>query len=399
MTTRDPENILQLGQRWQLHLRRGARSLEAGQLDRAARHFATAYRLAPERPEVCLALGREYLRRGQLAQAEPLLRQAWDGNRGLAVAAAALARLLGVGRGELDTAHKVLDEAVKRHPDHPLLMVVRGELQLEVDDYVAARRSFERARDLGAEHHAVSAGLARTYNAEGISLGELGADERAIFALKRACDLDPTWSGPHVNLGVVFARLGRPRRARACYRRAIVIEPDNPVAYFNLGNLLRERRDLSGAIECYEQVVALSPEYPGGRANLASALADLGEYERAIDLYREALELEPESVPLWGNLGLALIARGSEEEGEECLRKALELEPESFQACCNLAALLVCQGRYAEAAGFAQRAKEIDPEWARRWFEEAGRGADGLRQAPLLAARVASSEEPRDSKG
>jgi len=386
MTPPDTENILELGQRWQLHLRRGVRSLEAGNLDRAARHFAAAYRLAPDRPEVCLALGREYLRRGQLAQAEPLLRRAWEGNPGLVVAAAALVRLLGVGRGDLKAGHALLDEAFVRHPDHALLTVVRGELELEADNYAAARLSFERARELGAEHHAVRTGLARTYNAEGIAFGELGSDERAIFAFKRACDLDPEWSGPLVNLGVVFARLRRPRRARACYERAIRTEPDNPVAHFNLGNLMREAGDAGGATECLERVLELAPDYPGGRAGLADVLADRGEYDRAIELYREALAVEQESVPAWGNLGLALIARGDEDEGEDCLRRALELDPQSFQASCNLAALLICQGRYSEAARFAQRAKEIDPERARRWFEEGERMA-GLTRGAVLQLR------------
>jgi tetratricopeptide (TPR) repeat protein len=393
MSTPDTENVLELGQRWQVHLKRGVRSLEAGQLDRAARHFAAAYRLAPDRPEVCLALGREYLRRGQLAQAEPLLRRAWEGNPGLAVAAAALARLLGVGRSDLKAAYAILDEGDRRHPDHPLLIVVRGELQLEEDDWVGARRSFERARDLGAENHAVRSGLARTYNAEGIAHGEQRADERAIFAFKRACDLDPTWSGPFVNLGVVFARLGRPRRARTCYEKAAALEPDNPVAHFNLGNLLREAGDLEGARDCYERVVDLSPDYPGARSSLADVLADRGEYDRAIELYREALVGEPERVPLWGNLGLALIARGDEGEGEECLRRALDLDPHSFHACCNLAALLICQGRYAEAARFARRAKEIDPEKAKRWFSEGGEGKPGplaAAKAPVLPLRPAA---------
>jgi Flp pilus assembly protein TadD len=398
MNEQRPADVVELGQRWQVHLRKGVRSLEAGNHDRAARHFAAAYKLAPERPEVCLALGREYLRRGQLGQAEPLLRRAWE--RGPTPAAgAALARLLGVGKGELKPARAVLHEALRRHPAHPLLLVVQGELELEDERFEAARDAFEHARTQGADPTAVRAGLARTYNAEGIACGDQSADDRAIFAFKHACDLDPTWSGPHVNLGVAFTRLGRRRRARVCYERAIAIEPDNPVAFFNLANLLRDLGDLGGAVECYERVLDLSPEYPGLNAALAGTLADQGRYPRAIDLYREALDDEGDSASLWGDLGLSLIASGDEDEGERCLRRAIELDPKSFCACCNLAALLVCQGREAEAARYAARAKAIDPERARQWFrtEET---VSGVGVAP--EARVSSgtsAHEPTNTNG
>ena len=377
MSDHPPPDVVDLSQRWQVHLQRGVRSLEAGHHDRAARHFAAAYKLAPDRPEVCLALGREYLRRGQLSQAEPLLRRAWAGSPSLAAAAAALVRLLGVGKGEPKAARAVLAEALRRHPDHPLLIVVRGELELEEEQFAAARGSFEQARALGADPLAVRAGLARTYNAEGIACGDESADDRAVFAFKRACDLDPSWSGPHVNLGVTNTKLGRRRRARTCYERAIAIEPDNPVAFFNLGNLLRDTSDLPGAVECYERVLELSPEYPGVRVALAGTLADQGRYPRAIELYREALDAEAETASLWGDLGLALIADGDEDEGERCLRRAIELDPRSFCACCNLAALLVCQGRAAEAGRYAARAKAIDPDRARQWFREAGTTTGG----------------------
>jgi superkiller protein 3 len=400
MKDQRPADVVDLGQRWQVHLRRGVRSLETGNHDRAARHFATAYRLAPDRPEVCLALGREYLRRGQLGQAEPLLRRAWEGGPTPA-AAAALARLLGVGKGEAKAARAVLAEALQRQLDHPLLLVVQGELDLEEEQFVAARDSFERARALGADPVAVRAGLARTYNAEGIACGDEAADDRAVFAFKRACDLDPSWSGPHVNLGVAFMRLGRRRRARTCYERAIAIEPDNPVAFFNLGNLLRDTGDLPGAVECYERVLDLSPEYPGVRVALAGTLADQGRYPRAIELYREALDAEAESASLWGDLGLALIAEGDEGEGERCLRRAVELDPQSFCTCCNLAALLVCQGRTVEAARYATRAKAIDPERARQWFATGGASVSGglIPTEARFGSGGASAHEPTNTNG
>jgi tetratricopeptide (TPR) repeat protein len=363
-----PDNVVALGERWRVHLSRGVRALEGGHHDDAQVHFAEAYRLAPDRPETCAALGREYLRRGQVELAEPLLRRAWNKDRDLLSAVAALARLLGLGRGKLGEAHTLLDEALARHRDEPALLLVKGELFLEADRIPEARVVFERALERGGDTEAARAGLARTCNAEGISLSEGGNDEQALFWFKRAADLDGNWAGPHVNLGVVFARLGKSSRAREEYERAIRLDPGNPVAFFNLGNLCRVSGDNQAAVHAYERVLELAPEYPHVRGAMADALGELGEFDRAIELFRQELERDPMSLSCWGNLGLAYACQGDDQRSEDCLRRALDLDPRYFNACCNLAALLVRQERRDEAAELLHRAYDIDAQRARMWF-------------------------------
>src|SRR5439155_4505872 len=186
----------------------------------------------------------------------------------LVSAAAALARLIGLGRGQLADAHTLLDEVMGHRRDEPTLLMVRGELYLESDRIAEARAVFERALALGGDAEAARAGLARTCDAEGITLSEDGQDEAAVFWFKRAADLDGAWAGPHVNLGVVFARLGKPTRAREEYDRAIDLDPSNPVAFFNLGNLCRVQGDSAEAVRAYQRVLDLAPDYPHVRGAL-----------------------------------------------------------------------------------------------------------------------------------
>jgi Flp pilus assembly protein TadD len=362
------DNVVAIGERWRIHLERGVRSLETGDSEGAHTHFAEAHRLAPDRAETCAALGREYLRRGKLDKAEPLLRQAWEADPELLSAVAALSRLVGLGRGRLDEAHAMLDEALGRRPDVPALLIVRGELFLEADRIPEARTAFERSLAVGGDPVTAKAGLARTFNAEGISLSESGQDEMALFWFKRATDLDAQWAGPHVNLGVVFARLGRPARARAAYQRAIELDGTNPVVFFNLGNLCRMQADSEGAIKAYERVLELAPEYPYVRGALGDALGEIGEFPRAITLFRQELERDPNNLTCWGNLGLAYACEGEDGQAEACLRRSLEIDPRYFNGCCNLAAVLVRQGKTIEAADLLRRARDIDAKRARIWF-------------------------------
>jgi tetratricopeptide (TPR) repeat protein len=362
------DNVVPLGQRWRTHMTRGLRALEQGDHEGAREHFAEAHRLAPERAETCAALGREHLRRGQIEEAEPLLRKACEADPDLLSAVAALSRLVGLGRGKLGEAHALLDAALSRHADEPALLMVKGELYLEGDRIPEARAVFERALELGGDVEAAKAGLARTCNAEGITLSEGGNDEQALFWFKRAADLDGAWAGPHVNLGVVFARLGKGARAREEYDRAIDLDPSNPVAFFNLGNLCRVEGENDAAVRAYTRVIELAPEYPHVRGAMADALGELGDFERAIELFREELVRDPDSLSCWGNLGLAYACKGEEARAEECLRRALEIDPDYFNACCNLAALVATQGRHSEAEELLQRAHRLDPERARLWF-------------------------------
>src|SRR6185436_11385550 len=89
---------------WRGELRRGLERLRDGEFADAEAHFARAHRMAPDRAEVCFALGRERLRRGDFDQAEVLLRQAWQLDPSLVSAAAFLARCLGVDRREFAAA-------------------------------------------------------------------------------------------------------------------------------------------------------------------------------------------------------------------------------------------------------------------------------------------------------
>src|SRR5262249_9152614 len=116
-----PDNLVALGERWRTVLARGVRSLESGDHEAAQTHFAEAFRLAPERAETCAALGREHLRRGHLDQAEPLLRRAHAQAPELLSAAAALARLVGLGRGKLGEAQGILEQSLLQNPEEPAL--------------------------------------------------------------------------------------------------------------------------------------------------------------------------------------------------------------------------------------------------------------------------------------
>jgi tetratricopeptide (TPR) repeat protein len=136
----------------------------------------------------------------------------------------------------------------------------------------AAKDLLDEALALGAEEQAVRLGLARVYNAEGVSLGERGDHHRALFALKRAGDLDPAWAGPWVNRGAILERLGQVAQAQREYRRALRIEPKNPVALYNLADSLRRQGAQGESERLFRRLLEIAPGYPGGEHGLRRLL-------------------------------------------------------------------------------------------------------------------------------
>lgn len=228
-------------QAWRDELVAGLRALRGGEFARAEEHFDRAHRAAPDRPEVCFALGRERLRQGRAHEAEPLLDAAWRADFSLISAGATLARCLGLHLDRMGEAHAVLDEAEARFAGDAAIEVTRAELFVHegrMDEAEERAASALAACGDDAARIAARAVLARIENTRGLGCVEAGDLESALFAFKRAADRDPAWSAPHVNTGAAFAELGRQGPALAAYERAIEADPTNPLAHYNLGLLL-----------------------------------------------------------------------------------------------------------------------------------------------------------------
>jgi Flp pilus assembly protein TadD len=321
--------------------------------------------MAPEEPEPALALGREEWKRGRLVEAESLLRLAWNGRRGWALAGAALTRVL-IERGVGREARAVLGEAMALDRRSAALLLVLGELELSEDRTDEANEAFENARLAGAPARAVDAGLARAENARGVALSTSGRATEAVFAFKRAADLDARWAPPHVNLGALFQQLDRRRSAREHYRKALELDPRNGIAHFNLGLLSRSEGDLAGAQRAFASALRADPPHQHARRELALVYAERGDHARAVGLLEEELRVtrRPDA-SVYANLGLAYAKKGERESAEAALRQALTLDRRHSHALTNLAALCASDGRYVEAASLLRRARESSSAGAR----------------------------------
>ncbi len=367
--TDDFPNVILLEKSWRFHLNRGMRYLREGHAVKATQAFEKAYHEAPDQHQVQLALGRQRMRQGRYDEAASLLRQAYAVNPASVATVVALSRVLGLHQGALVEAFQLIHTGLSAGLEVPSLQAVRGELLLEEGAYLEARSAFGLAMDSPKAQDVARIGLARTFNMEGIALSERGEDEPAIFAFKRAADLDEEWSGPWVNMGVVFGRMGKMGRALDAYEAALERDPENGVATFNQGTAYHERGDLHAAVASFEILLAMIPDYPHVRGSLANVLAEMKEWDRAIALFLEELDIDEECSQCWSGLGMSYIFTGNLDRGEQCLVRALELDAACFNANWGLATLYVAQKRFDAAEDVLGQAFSLDPHRTRKLLQ------------------------------
>ena len=354
---------------WRSLLSSGERAARVGDMQRALRMFVRATELAPTELEVWAALGAAYLQMKHVEPAEQALRKAFSIDPNHTAVLNDLGRTIGLQGGRHTEARTILEAGIARTDKPAVLLVTLGEILLDCDDVAGAKRAFISARDADPTYQPACFGLARACNCEGMKYASGDRAERAIFSFKRAAELDPNWSGPLVNLGVVFDRLGRPSKALESYRAALDRDPENPVALYNLGTALHDAGQLTASLETFDTLVASCPDFPEAPIQLANVLVDMQAYDRAIAILLEQIETSSTSVQAWSSLGLAYICSGNVDRGEECLRHALDIDPRHFNAYFNLAILYATQRRNEDAHAVLVRAFLIDPSRASKAFE------------------------------
>ncbi len=245
--------------------------------------------------------------------------------------------------------------------------------------------------------------LASRYPDSGVAWKLLGASLRAqgkdaLFALKKAVELNPRDAMLHNSLGNAYKEIGQFEDAIASYNKVLKMEPGYAGAYNNLGVALKDSGHVARAEESFQQALKLQPEFAGAHHNLASLLGEQGKYaeaalscrralelgyndpeaynvlgvalrwlgqlDEAISNYRRALELNPGFPEAYNNLGVALMEMGSLQDAIECYRKAIELKSDYVEAHNNLGIALKEIGQLDAAVTSCQRALELKPDYA-----------------------------------
>lgn len=179
------------------------------------------------------------------------------------------------------------------------------------------------------------------------NLGLLCAKEKryedAIQYFRRAIQLKPNYTDPHLNLGTLyFEASARPNAVRPY-----------PGAGLETGLLEPAELQLRAA-------VALSPLNTQARNQLGKLYLDAGRLAESEEQFRHSVESQPNLVA-YDSLGDIYTRRGEYDKGLEAFRHAVSLEPTDSRAHFGLAALHASRGQNSSALREYQEGLKTDP--------------------------------------
>jgi tetratricopeptide (TPR) repeat protein len=304
--------------RFDAHMKRGQEYFAADDYSRASVEFRNAMQIEPRNAAARIMAARTFEKQTKLREAIGLYQSAVDLAPDNSEASANLARLL-IFAGAAEQATKILEPALKRHPDDPLLLTLRG----------AARQ-------------------------------QLGRQAEGIVDVDRALKLDPN------NTEAIEARAGMYRHAgdfaaaTALVGAAVARAPNSVELHEALADLyLTQAEQVKGEAEL-RRLVELQPREPRRRYQLASF------YVRAqrLDEAQKVLEEAVKALPTNNDVKLALVefigTQRTRVQGEQLLRDFIAHDPGNGELRLGLGQLLQRSGALPEAIAVYQDVAERD---------------------------------------
>lgn len=324
-----------------------------------------------------------------------------------------------IGHDEPRNARSFLEQALRIHPDDPLVPclldlcrwfegepVVRpadgfpsnveagraepiGELYSAIglrkfgdQDWEQARLCFEAALTFAPGNHVAGEYLARLEHRS-------GNPDKAIRLLET---IIPD-SGGKVEclelLGDILMQVGRPADAEPLFRRLVDRLPRSAHAWIRLGNANMALERFNVAVESFRSAVEADSLLPEGHVNLALALLPLGRSAEAESHLRLALSQKPSEGSNHVHLGAALLISGRYADAEKAFLAGQGLLGDSSWPLAWIALVRLHGGDVQNAVRMARQAVDQEPasSWALSILALAHH-AQGQ-----LAAAVASHEE------
>ena len=162
---------------------------------------------------------------------------------------------------------KFIEQAEERPPE-----------KRSTEDYLALAADKWRAKDYDAALQNVYAGLAlepediriqaTLVHRKANNFASLGSKEHAEKCFNEAINIDPSFSWPLNNLGLLYGGQGMYEKAEAEFRKAIALDPDNEKSPFNIGLLYEKQGKFELAKVQFERTLKINPDYEKAKSGL-----------------------------------------------------------------------------------------------------------------------------------
>lgn len=255
----------------------------------------------------------------------------------LALAAICLAGPLEIGPAEAGVPRSGPDAAVREGAADAFADYTVGVFLLESGSAQAAIPHLESAWEKSSHDATIGAKLAEAYFSAGdLSRCEAIVDEllaanedetaalllkakvaylrsrkeEAVQHLERIDTTGETSYEVQRILASVYAELGMNEKAIGAYRKALAIDPNHPLMQYRFGVLLREAGRLDEAEQAFRTAARLSPGFADAALELAAMARREGDFAEAESLLIDVIEADPANFEVVDTLSSMYIGKG-----------------------------------------------------------------------------------------
>jgi tetratricopeptide (TPR) repeat protein len=260
-------------------------------------------------------------------------------------------------RGDLAQAEDVLRRAAAQQPKVASAHTNLGNILQLKGDPVGAEASFRAALALDPTHAVAHFNLA-------LSLKSLGKLREAVTHLEQAIRLKPDYAEAFAQLGSTQQAMGKYQEALASLEQSVNLKPDGYEALYNRGLALMALERFEEAVIWIARAAALRQNSSEAFLALAQALGASSQTEKALPAAARAVALDGKSVQARIVLGSALLQTGRPQAGLKEVREALTLDPTNSEAHVLLGRCQAEMNQLEEAVVSHERAVELKPNSA-----------------------------------
>jgi tetratricopeptide (TPR) repeat protein len=355
---RNPDNL-------QLKRKLALSFLSSGNATQAIERLETLSREQPSNARLRYYLGEVYSEKGDRGRALQLLSEA------SALAPTDAAPYLRMAVLQVDTnadrAVEILEEGLRRIPDHPRLSETLAYVLFGRKQYEEACEFFVKTRAL-AEAKSPGAVNPGFYLNHAIASQMANRIPEAAELLARAVSVNAGYLDAYLQYVFRHHEEQTRERALAVLEKLGELQPDQASVYVYVGLINSYLKSYPEAIESFEKAELLLADSPrreevldaGFHFWFGSACERDGQIERAEKLFRKCLDLEPDHADALNYLAYMWAERGRNlDEALRFVKKAIEIKPDSGAFIDTLGWVYYMQEDYAAAFKEVRRANEL----------------------------------------
>jgi tetratricopeptide (TPR) repeat protein len=338
------------------HLQRGQAYFDEGNYAKASIEFRNAMQIAPKDEKARLMAGSAAEHLGHVREALGLYQSVVDSSPLNAEASADLARVLIYG-GASQRALDVIQPALARHPDDPVLLTLRAAAQLVLDKPAEAVADADRALKLAPTNEEAIEVRARIYRKAGDMAG-------ATALVTAAVQRSPTSKSLREVLADIYLVANQLEQAEQQLRELVVLAPHDSGYRYQLASFYARGHKLDQAQRVLEDAVKALPDDAQIKLTLVDFISTQRTRAQGEKVLRDFIAREPQNYDLQLGLGALLQRSGALSDATKVYGEVIQkegTEPKGLVARDRVAGIDFAQGRIQDARNLLEEVLKKNP--------------------------------------